>query len=70
VLHCQNTIAIIQKYFTNVLMIAHSVINVPKPKRHQDNAENFGVVSTAMLDYYGYHTKVFYKCFNASAQHN
>ena len=32
-LHCGNTIAIVQRYFTNVLMIVHSVMNVPRPKK-------------------------------------
>jgi hypothetical protein len=32
-LQCQNTIAIIQRYFSNVLMVMRSVINVPRPKK-------------------------------------
>ena len=39
-------------------------------KRRRDNAGNFGVVSTALLKYYSYHTEVFYKCLNGCAQCN
>jgi hypothetical protein len=37
-------------------------------KRRRDNAGNLRFVSAAMLEYYSYHTKLFYKCFNACNQ--
>jgi len=40
-LHCYNTIAIAQRYFANVLMLAHNIINMPRTERRRENAENF-----------------------------
>ena len=40
-LHCYNTIAIVQRYFANVLMLQYSIINVPRTERRRENAENF-----------------------------
>ena len=35
-----------------------------------DNAGNFSAMSAALLKYYSYHTKVFYKCLNDCTQCN
>jgi len=71
-LQCYNTIAIAQVCFRDVLMLARSLISVPapRPKRRRENAENFAVLSAAMLEYYSYCTGVLCEYFNACAQLN
>jgi len=71
-LQYQNTIAISQGYFVNVLMLVHSLISMlaPREKRCRENAENFAFLSAVMLEYYSYYTGVFCKCFNACTQLN
>jgi len=40
-LHCGSTIAIIQGYFSNVLMVVCSVINMPRPKKVPRQCQKF-----------------------------